>query len=261
MASVNFTRLVKDIAEDRILIPVIKAALNDPDFRSFDVRVDGWEPRPYDGWFHPSTHATWNVRQLWLYLTRPELMEPERPTLLFVCAVTQGKFWHRFIQTLLFDRGILLPRPKAHETDDITEKVEVPVLDRHHRRRGHADGRLSGTELFEYKTMNDRYLAKTKTVEDIKEHHFTYWAQTQEYLDMAKGKQMRYLIMSLASPFPMAEIIVPADPVFQAAQRAKYKEVLQHVADQTEPAFCCAPKSREAKACPVKSACPIGRVS
>lgn len=261
MGSTNFSRMIKDISEDRILIPVIKAALNDPDFKSFQVTAEGWESRPYDGWFHPSTHATWNVRQLWLYLTQPELMEPERPSLLFVCAVTQGKFWHRFIQTLLFDHGILLPRPKAHETDDIVEKVEVPLKDRHHRRRGHADGRISGDELFEYKTMNDRYLAKTKKVEDVKELHPEYYAQTQDYLDMAKAQRMRYLIMSLASPFPMAEIVVPADPVFQAAQRQKYKEALQHVADQTEPKFCCTPKSPEAKSCPVKNACPIGRVS
>ena len=78
MASVNFNRLIKDISEDKILIPVIRAALSDPDFKAFDVRVDGWEPRPYDGWFHPSTHATWNVRQLWLYLT-PDLGRT-RPT-------------------------------------------------------------------------------------------------------------------------------------------------------------------------------------
>jgi hypothetical protein len=255
-----FTRAVRDISEGKILIPVIKAALSDPDFKEFHVRAEGWHSRPYDGWFHPSTHATWNVRQLWLYLTKPELMQPERPSLLFVLSVTQGKFWHDFVQTILFDRGMLMPRPKWEQATTITDKVEVPFRDRHHMRRGHADGRISGDELFEFKTMNDRWITRVKTGEDVRIHHPGYYAQTQDYLDMGKSRRMRYLVMALASPFPMAEVVVEADVEFQAAQRAKYAEAIQHAADQTEPPFCCTPKSKEAKACPVKDACPVGRL-
>lgn len=261
MPSAAFNRLMRDISEDKVLIPVIKAALSDPDFQEFFVHAEGWHEREYDGWFHPSSHSTWTVRQLWLYLTAPKLLPRKRPNLLFVLAVTQGKFWHDFVQTILFDRGMLMPQPGWETAKTITDKVEVPILDRRHKRKGHADGRINADELFEFKTMNERMLNKLKTVDDLREQHPGYYAQTQDYLDVKRAKQMRYLVMQLSSPFTMVELVVPADPEFQAAQRERYSTALQHQADQTEPKFCCTPKSKESKTCPVRTACPIGRLA
>lgn len=263
MGSVTFRRLLKDIHNEQIIIPSIKTALSNPDFKDFTVLVESFDQRPYDGWFHPSAQATWTVRQLYHYLTDGQNMERERPGLLYVLAVTQGKFWHTMVQTLLADRGILKINRTVPASASITDQVEVGLVDKEHNRRGHADGRIAirDDELFEFKTMTDWKLKKIKTAEDVRNLTPDYYAQTQDYLDMSGAGAMRYLIMSLASPFPMEEILVPADKPFQALQRQKYADALQAAADQREPASCCAPGSDQAKACPVRTLCPIGRLT
>lgn len=244
-ASPAFRRFMKDVKQNKVVTPVIAAMLSEPDFEGFDVRVEDWTPRPYDGWFHPSTHATWNVRQLAYYLQHGAELPLEPPALLFVLAVTQGKFWHAFIQKLLLDNGLML-------------KDEVPLVDEEHHRRGHTDGLLRNGELFEFKTASERVIRKMTSVEDLKEHKPEYYAQTQDYLDMAEATEMRYFVMSLAAPFPMTEFVVPADPVYQSAQRSKYLQALMHAEAGTLPEPCCAIKSTESKACPVRLLCPYG---
>jgi hypothetical protein len=241
----NFRRILTELSQGNILIPVIRAELHDPKFKGFPLKVEGWTPRPYDGWFHPSTHPTWTARQLAYYLMEPDKLKEQRPDLLFVLSVTQGKFWHTFIQKVLLDNGILV-------------KDEMPLVDPLHNRRGHADGLLRTDELFEFKTMSDRLIGKVKTAEDVRNLHFDYWAQTQDYLDMSGKRYMRYLIMSLASPFPMQELVVEADPIFQMAQRQKYRAALDAKESGVLPSPCCAIYSTESKTCPTRRACPIG---
>lgn len=244
-ASPAFRRFMKDVHQSKVITPVIAAMLSQPDFEGFQVPVEDWTPRPYDGWFHPSTHATWNVRQLAYYLQHGGELPIARPELLFVLAVTQGKFWHAFIQKLLLDNGIM-------------EKDEVPLVDEEHHRRGHIDGLLRNGELFEFKTASERVIKKMTSVDDLKEYKPEYYAQTQDYLDMAGAQEMRYFVMSLAAPFPMTEFVVPADPRFQAAQRTKYLMALMHAEQGTFPEPCCAVKSPESKTCPVRLLCPYG---
>lgn len=257
----TFTRMIRDIGQDKILIPVIRAALSNPDFKGFKVPVEGWEAREYDGWFHPSTHSTWTARQLYYYLTAHQSFEREQVTPLFVLAVTQGKFWHEFIQRLLLDHGLLVPNPGTTRRDSMLKRAEIRLTDEELRRRGHADGRLSDDELFEFKTMSDYKIKKIKTWEDVRDLEPGYYAQTQDYLDMAGARRMRYLIMSLASPFPMEEIVVPADREFQSAQRRKYRLAVSAAPIGALPPACCAPRSKEAKVCPARFVCPVGRVS
>lgn len=246
--SPNFRRVLTDIHDKKILIPTIRAALADPDFAGFTLEIEPWLARAPDGWFHPSTHATWTARQLTYLLSHPEYFVEGTRDLLFVLAVTQGKFWHTFIQHVLLDHHVLV-------------QDEVPLIDPEHNRRGHTDGRLANGELFEFKTASDYVIKKLSTVEDLKEYRPEYWAQTQEYLDMAGVDTMRYLVMTLSSPFPMVEFIVPADHEFQAAQREKYKQVLVAYRSETVPQPCCALKSAQARACPARQICPVGRAS
>jgi hypothetical protein len=245
VSSPDFKRFLKDVRQSKLITPIIAAMLSEPTFDEFDLTVDGWTPRPYDGWFHPSTHAMLNVRQLVYYLTEGHKLPDERPTLLFVLSVTQGKFWHTFVQKLLMDNGIMV-------------KDEVPLVDKEHKRRGHTDGLLANGELFEFKTASERVIRKMTSVEALREYRPEYYAQTQDYLDMAGADKMRYFIMSLAAPFPMEEFVVPADPAFQAAQREKYTKALIHAKEGTMPQPCCAIRSPESKSCPVRLLCPIG---
>jgi hypothetical protein len=236
---------LREAREGKIITPYIRAALTHPSFEGFVLRVRGWETRLYDGYFHPSTHATWTARQLSYYLTHPDEFPPEQPNLLFVLAVTQGHFWHTFIQKLLLRKRIMV-------------QDEVPLKDLQYNRKGHADGRLYNGDLFEFKTMNDRQLKKVVDVSSLIDIHPDYYAQTQDYLDMAGEASMRYFIMALASPFPMQEFVVPADPAFQAAQRERYREALTSTEMGERPDPCCQPRSLESKNCPARFACPIG---
>jgi hypothetical protein len=241
----DFKKTLSNLSSGKIVIPIIRAALHRPSFDGFEVPVEGWTPRPYDGWFHPSTHATWTVRQLWLYLTLGARIPLEEPELLFVLSVTQGKFWHSFVQKLMLDHGIMA-------------KDEVPLKDPVHMRRGHTDGLLDNGELFEFKTASERVLMKIQTVKELKEYKPGYYAQTQEYLDIAGYQRMRYFIMTLAAPFPMEEFVVEADPGFQEQQRLKYRAAIEHAQTGEEPDFCCSIGSKTAKTCPTRYLCPIG---
>jgi hypothetical protein len=244
----NFRRVLADLSQGNILTTTIRSALFNPQFKGFDLHVDAWEEHPPDRWFHPSTHSSWTARQLYYYLKDPESFPHEAPDLLFVLAVTQGKFWHTFVQKLLLDQGIL--------TQD-----EIPLIDLEFNRRGHADGVLSTGELFEFKTASENVIKMIKDVDGLRHYKPTYYSQAQDYLDMSGHSAMRYLIMSLASPFPMAEYVVKADPQFQAAQRAKYREALSAYQEGREPEACCAIYSPQAKACPARTVCPIGKAS
>jgi hypothetical protein len=243
-----FNRFLKDVRQGNLIKPVIAAALSDPTFQKFDIPVDGWEERPYDGFFHPSTHATWTVRQLYYYLVDPGSLYQERPNLLFVLSVTQGKFWHKFIQRILLENGILI-------------KDEVPILDEVYNRKGHADGELNNGEIFEFKTASERVIARMKTAEDLQRENPKYYAQTQDYLDVMGRDYMRYFIMQLSAPFAMEEFVVPADKEFQQKQRDKYEEALSAAKYQWTPDACCSINSPTAKGCVCKLACPVGRAT
>ena len=246
MTSSKFRGMLKEAREGKILTPLVRAALTNPDFEGFTIDVEGWEPRPYDGWFHPSTHATWTARQLAYYLLYPEAIIQEKPSLLFVLAVTQGKFWHKFFQQLFLAKGVLT-------------QAEVPLSDASINCTGHADGQINDGDLWEFKTMSHHVIRKVKTVEDLVEHDkFGYYAQTQDYLMMSGNPRMRYLIMALASPFDMSEMVVEADPLFQAAQREKYHQAITAALTGEMPPECCTPRSPESRTCPARRVCPLG---
>lgn len=243
----NFRKMITEMNQGSILIPLIRAALYSPDFKGFPLKVEGWHERDYDGWFHPSTHSMWTVRQLTYYLLHGDKIASEPPELGFVFAVTQGKFWHDFFQELLLERGVMVQK-------------ERPLEDLEHHRRGHTDGVLSNGELFEFKTASEKALRWMSTPEDLRKHKPDYYGQTQDYLDMAGVDRMRYLVFTPSFPFPMKEFVVHADKPFQAAQRAKYAQALEAARTGVLPDPCCAVHSKESKQCPMRWICPIGQI-
>lgn len=266
MATANFQRTLAGLKKDQVIIPVIRAALSNPKFTGFSVPVRGWREgvRKFDGWFHPSTHASWTARQLTYYLLHGAEIPPEPPTLTYVAAVTQGSFWHNFNQRLLIQEGVLRRNPGTTAKDDIEAQCEIALVDDEHNRRGHADGRMATVddELFEFKTMNDVKIKKfTDEIVLREENPYGYYSQAQDYLDIAGLPKMRYFIMSLASPFPMQEFVVHANPGFQRRQREKYLQAIESAQQGGLPDACCGIGSAMAKSCPVASFCPVGRVS
>lgn len=240
----DLRRVLRGLAKDEVLVPALHSALNDPSFRGFTVEIEPWTDRPYDGYFHPSTQATWNVRQLALYLMAPQLLEKRGMELTGTLSITQGNFWHLFLQHVLKEIGLLI-------------KDEVGFVDEEHKRRGHMDGllKIGGEEQgLEIKTMNSYKLPKISTMEELRAEKPGYWAQAQEYLDVFGLERMRFLIISPNYPFPMKEFLVEADPVHQERRREIYKGAIQ-IAEAAElplpPGGCC----NSPKTCPTRKAC------
>jgi hypothetical protein len=264
--TLNLNRALSGLKKQQLFIPVLRAALANPKFKRFTVDVEGWEEstRGWDGYFHPSTHGNWTARQLAYLLKHGAEIPPEPPALEFVMAVTQGKFWHRIIQHIGLQEGLLRPQPGTTAADDIETRVEVPLRDEHHNLIGHADGEMATAddELFELKTMNDMKIRKYTSEDVLRElNPFGYWEQTQDYLMVSGKAKSRYVIVSMASPFPMQEFIVHADPEFQAGQRAKYREAITAAQEGWLPEPCCVLGSARASSCPVREFCPMGGIA
>lgn len=255
--SLDFARMLTETAHGKKLIPAAHAALYNPDFAGFEVDVEPWTPRGWDGWFHPSAHSVWTIRQLYLYLTAPDLLTQERMPMTGVLAVTAGKFWHRFFQLLWLKTGDLVAD-------------EVPIEDAETNRRGHADGQLPDGDGLEIKSINEYQIHKITDEAGLKEKKYDYWAQTQDYLDCTGWAAMRYFIIYPGYPFPMSEFVVPADKNYQATRRGQYLQAIELALAhpnakwledrmQTDLAACCVPASPQAAKCPARLACPVGR--
>jgi len=265
----NFQRTLSAVAKGQVIIPHIRAEMAAPGFKGFDVTVRGWREghREFDGWFHPSTHATWTARQLALYLMHGSQLPQERPDVHFVLAVTQGSFWHELVQRILLRGEILRRNPGTKWKDPIEQQVEIPIRDPHHNILGHADGRMvtADDELFEFKTTSsDRVVKSYRDGGEAylrEKNPYGYYSQAQDYLAVTGLAKTRYLVLGMVPGFPMEEFVVHADPRFQAAQRAKYRTAIEHASRGTLPEACCGIGSKESKTCPAARFCPIGKVT
>lgn len=249
MALALRTGNLRALADDAVLIPVIRGQLMNKGFRAFTIKIDAWKPRPHDGWWHPSTHSGWDARKLALYLSHPHLVDEELMGMESMLAVTQGHFLHAFFGKILKRNGI-------------APELEIPLEDSEHRRRGHMDGVLTSWEGLEMKSINSSWAeSKLNNAEELRERKPGYYAQAQDYMDMAQLENMRFLFFATFYPYPMTEFVVPRDEIFQARQRAKYREALASIEENRLPINCCNPGSKTAKGCELRGACPIGRAS
>jgi hypothetical protein len=247
-----FRNVVRGLYQGEKWLPVVRSFLYDPKFKGFDIHVRGFETRLPDGWFHPSTHPLWPERMLQFYLSHPDqvLADPFDPTSTF--AVTQGQFWHSLVEHVLNETGVW-------------KAVEVPVQCDETGSRGHIDG-ISADEVGEFKTMRETKAMKLAdgppdhpdVVASFKKLVPVYYAQGQEYMRLSGIHRWRCLILSLEYPFPMREVAMGYDPLHNHDIREKYLRVRQAVADDQLLIPCCAPGSKEAKACPARNVCPVG---
>jgi hypothetical protein len=246
-----FSRGIAELAQGKLLSPIIRAELMKPSFPGFGVYVHGWTERPFDGWWHPSTHSTLTARQLMLYMTQNHLEIKEEPTLEKVIAVTQGHFIHNFLGTVLKNNGVV-------------PELELSKEDPQHRRKGSMDGKDVNGEGVEFKSINEKFLMqKIFDMESLRKHKPGYFGQCQDYLDMHDLDTMRFLFMGVWYPYPMAEFTVERDDVYIADQRKKYRIALEMAEEKEMPEVCdgCTVKSVMARNCPMALACPIGQAT
>ena len=245
-ASPKFRRTLTAMREKKVIVPILRTLAADVNMRSFSVEVEGPTKRPWDGWFHPSSQATWTARQLYYYLTAHEVLESEEMEISSVFAISQGHFLHALVQGLLLSNGTLV-------------SAEEALCDSHHNRRGHMVGRLARGEGFEIKTINQYTIKKIEDGASLQEEKPEYYAQAQDYLDMSGLPAMRFFFIQVDFPFEMTEVLVQANEKYQAAQRAKYRTAIEAAEEGEPPEVCdgCGFGSDMIKTCPVARACPI----
>lgn len=260
-ASPNFRNLLKSIGNEELVVPLLRTALYDPSFKSFTIKVEGFEARPPNGWFWPSTHPLWPERLLYEYVTAPErlVLEPMDPT--GTLAVTAGSFFHTFVQTVLVREGTLEKMPEVCGCGmKHPERAEVFLVDEEAGTRGHSDGVVHTGDGFEFKTMNPSKMygipkgppMDPEVLTWFREKCPDYYAQAQEYLRMSGRRRMVVVILALVYPFEMREIHVAYDPAYATATREKYLRVRQAVADQRPPRCGCDMRTKD---CPSRLVC------
>jgi hypothetical protein len=262
------------VSQDLVVKPMVESYLHHakfPDVFTVTFRNEGEERRP-DGYFHPSTHPLMGERQLFYYLTRPEDWMAEEISYPSRMAMIMGTAVHSFIQMCMLDDGVLV-RPKgtcvACGKPHGFKKGQCPehgAIDTELGRRGHGDGLLNlpkwGMGWFEFKTINDKAAIRLSdhNLDWLKEKKPEYYAQIQDYLDMTGLPKAIILFAVLGYPWHLVEIEVPYDVAYATSLRAKYRRVREAVASGEVPDACCAPLSKEAKACCARGVCPVGRL-
>lgn len=242
MASNKFKTLIKSVRSQNVIIPQIQASLHDASFPGFTVPIPAFTKRIPDGRFHPSTHPTWSEDKLLAYLKGEDGLEALE--LHAVMAVTQGTFWHAFIQNLgIADGWLRVMDPYAPNVHD---KAEYWVEDEELGTSGHMDGILNSDFLdipedqgFEMKTMIGNRLRECPDgppespgkVAWIKDGHEVYYAQAQEYLRMSGYSHQRFFFLTLEYPYPMVEVVVPFDIGYSQQIVEKYRRVRQRFND------------------------------
>jgi len=260
--SVNFRKLLAGASAGEVLIPIMRAALYDPDFKSFDVHIDGFTARPPDPWFHPSTHPMMHPRQLYYYLAHPDALLPEIFDPHSTMAVTQGTFWHEFFQHILLEVGAILPNPTPTPGRNVAEWGWVHAVT---QARGHSDGLTPDQEIFELKSMNQARLSKLApgapadpaVLASFRKMCPDYYAQGQEYMRLSGRRSWRCVLMAIEYPYPMREIVMAYDPIYAQGIAFKYETVIQAVADQRPPRPCCG-GGAAASTCFARAICPLG---
>ncbi len=120
---------------------------------------------------------------------------------------------------------------------------------------------MPGLGGFEFKTTNPRAAGarlRDNDIEGFKTTWSTYYDQVQEYMEISGLRQFLVIVAVLGFPWKLIEFQIPYDPVHALTTKAKYQLVRDHEKMMTPPDPCCAPKSKQAKVCPARAACPIG---
>ena len=277
----RFRRLVDMKDLNLVLKPQIDAYLNlakFPDVFTVTFHKAGKAREP-DGYFHPSTHPLWPARMLYYYLTAGDRMEAEQLSYESRMAVTMGTAVHAFIEMCVRDMGVMVPltgtcptckRPHGTKKGQCDE---YGGADEKIGSRGHMDGVVHievagtywvpGTGGFEFKTTNPKAAGARLESNDLEGFKTTwpeYYAQVQEYMEITGLRQFLVIVAVLGFPWKIIEFQIPYDPAWARQVRMKYQVVRDHEKMGTPPDPCCSPRSKEAKACPARFVCPIGRL-
>lgn len=272
-----FASLVRDASEGLVMKPRVMNYFYHAEFpEEFTVafRNEG-KPREPDGFFHPSTHPTMPVRQLYYYMVAkddPSYWAHEQLDYRSRVSVTMGTALHELFEMAFKEMG-MLTEPEgtclACGKKQPDECSEHGVLDLVNNTRGHMDGITTnfsrlGTAGFDLKTSNNNSLSRIEDhdLEGFRKKWPYYYGQAQSYMISAKEslgielKNFIFLFVGLGFPWEIREFIVPYDEEYCEALKAKYQKVLRHVEMGEPPAEVCCQSKAEANKC-LAVRCPV----
>jgi hypothetical protein len=228
--------ILQPLVRGDVLVPPVRAYLNDPNFGGMKIEVPSIGKRAYDGWFHPSEHTDWSPRALMLYLIAPHVLAPRMFKASDILAMTAGSIWHSVIQ-YIFDEL------------NLVTGIEVPLEHKATNARGKADAMRDG-EIIELKTMRDMLLRKIESPEDYIARFPGYHRQALEYMRMSGVRKERVMLIAVTYPFEMKEFVIDYDMIAAHEIAQRYQIAIQAAADRQLP-MCGACNDD----CPVKHLC------
>ena len=228
--------ILQPLVRGDVLVPPVRAYLNNPNFGGMTIEVPPIGKRAYDGWFHPSEHPAWAPRALMIYLVAPDLLAPRMFQASDILAMTAGSIWHAVIQHIF-------------EEMDLVSGIEVPLEHPATNARGKADAMREG-EIVEIKTMRDMLLRKIESPEDYIARFPGYYSQALEYMRMSGVRKERVLLIAVTYPFEMKEFVIEYDMLQAAEIEHRYRVAIQAAADRQLP-MCSACNDD----CPAKQLC------
>lgn len=215
----------------------------------FTLRVTRPTPRPYDGFFHASSHPLMTHRELYRYMAQ-EPGAPGRDDFGYEgrLSVMFGSLSHAVIEAFLDYMGVAVPlppgdcpacgrprRPVRAARDPAKYCSEHGAIDLETRSRCHLDSILDfkarGTFGFDFKSIHQFGLKK---VPDMDTQAFYakwphYWAQMQECMRLTGLRKYIVFFLTLGFPWDTREFHFDYDPLFAEQTRAKYLQVINHV--------------------------------
>lgn len=265
LAGLDFSEAMSDVKKGLLLKPLMQTYFNNGKFPKHTMKFENTHDLAHgpDGWFHPSTHPTWNEKQLYTYLVHPQMLRQERMDYVGYLNVTIGSAMHSFLQCCMGKMGLLpkdlqqcqscLPARKCKEPGYSSQELNE---------RGHLDGilalpgRARGGDIFEFKTSGPK--TKLSQLEDLdleglKRVAPYYYHQQLAYQRLSGIHHSVMFVMTLGHPWPMKEFHIPFNLADSNEIVAKYRSVLQRAADQRPP-LCMCPKSK-VNACPAAGEC------
>lgn len=247
MAISPFSSILTALSEKNLLLPYFRNALISkkwPD--SYQVTIDSG---PYyghgDGYFHPSTHALMDERELY-YRFHPDHRDNiihEQRSVQSEMTLAMGSALHGIVQAQ-FQMAGLIKDPSDCE-------VEYVIHEHHVRGRvdflvHHPDGNTYPVEL---KTQNSRGFDLQT---EIKE---TWDAQLSLGLHGTGYATGILLVLESGYPYRMREYLVPRNDELLSRIFSKFDYVRECIANNTPPEHCCPLDSITMKACPARYEC------
>ena len=242
---------MRGIANKEILVPHLEVALLRhgekvwPD--EYTIKVHNKERR-WDGYFHPSSHASMGELRLFYEFGRNEDMEYPRLTVDDILTFQVGSAYHALLQSMLIHMGFTT-----------LEEIEVPFTNverwcsgRVDVRRCHIPERVSPL-LVDIKSA--AFLPKSPPLQ--------YVRQVQLYMDLAPGGPFEegiILYFTKQAPHKLREFHLRRDEDVLNEVYDKWSRVREAI-EFDDPSMlkdCCNRNTKEHRLCPARFICRIG---